>query len=164
MEHAARRHKIQIEDLDKTIQAKSRRLEPEQLEKAWVLDSPGDVRDVPYWAKADPVIRQILDSRKSDSPDWVANTKGVYSPESEESNRAKQRLARRRKRKSRVGEADCPVKRLRSMKKHKSEGAQRLLEKQSRRAKTRNNLKDSAGFSSEQHSKIGSYTSLANNA
>ncbi|KAF7507650.1 hypothetical protein GJ744_010203 [Endocarpon pusillum] len=38
------------------------------LEKAWVADSQHDLQDVPFWAKSDPVVSQILDSRSPSPP------------------------------------------------------------------------------------------------
>lgn len=59
--------KVQIEDLKVERDDTSRRLDQKDLERAWGVQSPDTSRDVPFWAKEDKVIRQIIDSR-SPSP------------------------------------------------------------------------------------------------
>ncbi len=68
MDYLACQKRIRIEDLEINQGDGSRRLDQDMLEKAWVLDSQQDLRDVPFWAKADPVVRQILDSRSPSPP------------------------------------------------------------------------------------------------
>ncbi len=67
MDYLARRRVVRIDDLEIEEGARSRRLDQDTLEKVWAMASQQDFRDIPFWAKADPVVRQLLDSR-SPSP------------------------------------------------------------------------------------------------
>lgn len=67
MDYLARQKGIRIEDLKVEEGDRSRRLDQDMLEKVWLLSSQHDLRDIPFWAKADPVVRQIMDPR-SPSP------------------------------------------------------------------------------------------------
>lgn len=67
MDYLARRRVVRIEDLEIEEGARSRRLDQDTLEEVWAMASQQDLRDIPFWAKADPVVRQLLDSR-SPSP------------------------------------------------------------------------------------------------
>lgn len=67
MEYLERRERLRIEELKTEQGDKSRRLDEEELGKAWAVNSPDNSRDVLLRAKGDEVVRQIMDLR-SPSP------------------------------------------------------------------------------------------------
>lgn len=54
------RKRTPIEDLEIMQSHRSRRLPSVELERAWTVNSPDNLRDIPPWFKADKVIQQIM--------------------------------------------------------------------------------------------------------
>lgn len=77
------RKRLQLDDMKIKSEDKSRRLDQDILEKLWIMDYQQDLSDVPFWAKADPVVRQMLNSRSPSPPLQVRlPVSGLSSPKS----------------------------------------------------------------------------------
>lgn len=83
MEYLGRREQLRVEDLKIEQGDGSRRLNQEELGKAWAMKSPGILRDVLPWAKGDNVVRQIMDAR---SPSPTPFSRGAKLPSPPSSN------------------------------------------------------------------------------
>lgn len=69
MDFLAMRKGARIQDLRINTDDRSKRLDPEQLANHWAVESsPSDAFNIPFWARGDPVTKQMLSSRSPSSP------------------------------------------------------------------------------------------------
>ncbi|KAL8651929.1 MAG: hypothetical protein Q9210_002984 [Variospora velana] len=60
MEYSSRRHHLEPEDIKIQENDKSKRLDQDLLEQCWVRRPDNGTMDIPFWARGDGVVKQII--------------------------------------------------------------------------------------------------------